>query len=46
MSQSRKSKRPAPDAYDQLWSLLPVYIAFFVTLVLVAATNGGHSAER
>lgn len=35
MPKSRKS-RPAPDAYDHLWMLLPVFVAFFATLVLIA----------
>lgn len=36
MSPIRQSKRPAPDAYDYLWALLPVVVAFFATIVLVA----------
>ena len=36
MPQIRKSKRPAADAYDHLWPLLPVVVAFIATIVLVA----------
>lgn len=36
MSPIRQSKRPAPDAYDYLLALLPVFVAFFATIVLVA----------
>ena len=36
MPQIRKPGRPAPDAYDHLWPLLPVYVAFIATIVLFA----------
>lgn len=36
MPQMRKSKHPAPDAYDHLWLLLPVFVAFIATIVLIA----------
>lgn len=36
MSTNRQSKRPAADAYDDLWLLLPVFVAFIATIVLVA----------
>ena len=36
MPHLQKSKRPAPDAYDHLWMLLPVFVAFIATIVLVA----------
>jgi hypothetical protein len=39
MPQSRKPKRPGPKAYDHLWTLLPVFVAFIATIVLVAAPN-------
>ena len=39
MSESRNAKRPAPDAYDHLWSLLPVFVAFFAMLVYIAADD-------
>jgi len=34
--QTRNPKRPGPDAYDHLWLLLPVFLAFVATIVLVA----------
>jgi hypothetical protein len=34
---SAHSKRPAPDAYCNLWMLLTVFVAFLATIVLVAA---------
>ena len=37
MSANRQSKRPGPDAYDHLWSLLPVFAAFFALIVFAAA---------
>lgn len=36
MSESHNRKRPAPDAYDHLWALLPVFVAFVALLVLIA----------
>jgi hypothetical protein len=39
MSSPAKSKRLAPDAYDHLWSLLPVFIAFFAVLVFAATAD-------
>ena len=36
MPQIRNPKRPAPDAYHHLWLLLPVFVAFIATIVLVA----------
>lgn len=36
MPQIRKPRRPAPDAYDHLWLLLPVFIAFIATIILIA----------
>ena len=37
MSTTPHSNRPAPDAYDHLWDLMPVFVAFVVVLVLVVA---------
>jgi hypothetical protein len=47
MSESRNAKRPAPDAYDHLWSLLPVFVAFIASLVFFAADDRPlpHGAE-
>ena len=39
MSANRQSKRPGPDSYDHLWSLLPVFAAFFAVIVFAAATD-------
>ena len=39
MSANRQSKRPGPDAYDHLWSLLPVFAAFFAIIVFAAAAD-------
>ena len=36
MSEFHNRQRPAPDAYDHLWTLLPVFVAFFALLVLIA----------
>jgi hypothetical protein len=36
MSPDPRSKRPAPDAYGHLWSLLPVFAVFFAVIVFVA----------
>ena len=46
MSVSFKRKRPAPDAYDHLWSLLPVFLAFLAVIVFAAAADDRpiHSA--
>jgi hypothetical protein len=30
-------KRPAPDAYDHLWTLLPVFIAFCAVILFVTS---------
>lgn len=38
---SPKSERPAPDAYDHLWSLLPVFIAFLAVIVFIAVADLG-----
>lgn len=37
MTPTFKPKRPAPDAYDHLWPLLPVFVAFFAVIVLAAS---------
>ena len=39
MPQMRKSKHPAPDTYDHLWSLLPVFVAFFAAIVFAGAAD-------
>jgi hypothetical protein len=39
MSLNHKPKRPAPDAYDHLWSLLPLFIAFLAMVMLAAALD-------
>jgi hypothetical protein len=39
MSTNRQSKRPGPDSYDHLWSLLPVFAAFFAIIVFAAAVD-------
>ena len=39
MSEFHHGKRPAPDAYDHLWTLLPVFVSFFAALVYIAATD-------
>lgn len=39
MSLARKSKRPAPDAYDHLWTLLPVFVAFLAAVVFAALAD-------
>jgi len=36
MSPIRQSKRPAPDAYDHLWMLLPVFVASIAAIALFA----------
>jgi hypothetical protein len=33
------SKRPGPGAYDHLWSLLPVFLAFLTVIVFAAVTD-------
>ncbi len=33
------SKRPGPGAYDHLWSLLPVFLAFLTVIVFAAAAD-------
>ncbi len=52
MPRKPKSKRPAPNAYDHLWPLLPVFIAFVAVLVFIAITDlgptpttAGHAAR-
>lgn len=50
MSANPKSKRPGPNSYDHLWSLLPVFTAFFAVIVFLAATDdrpaqGGFGTE-
>jgi hypothetical protein len=46
MSPSSNRKRPAPGAYDHLWRLLPVFLAFVAVIVFVAAVDDRpvHSA--
>jgi hypothetical protein len=39
MSANRQSKRPGPDSYDHLWSLLPVFATFFAIIVFAAAID-------
>lgn len=41
MPPKSRSKRPAPDAYDHLWSLLPVFIVFVAVIVFFAAVGEG-----
>lgn len=41
MSPKPRSKRPAPDAYDHLWSLLPVFAVFLAVIVFFAAVGEG-----
>jgi hypothetical protein len=42
MPRKPKSKlRPAPNAYDHLWPLLPVFIAFVAVIVVIAVTDLG-----
>lgn len=41
MSPQPRSKRPAPDAYDHLWALLPVFAAFVAVLVFFATLDDG-----
>lgn len=41
MSPIPKSRRPAPDAYDHLWLLLPIFAAFFAMIVFAAAADVG-----
>lgn len=36
MSEFHNRKRPAPDAYDHLRALLPVFVAFLALLVLIS----------
>jgi len=31
-----QAKRPAPEAYDHLWSLLPVFVFFVVVIAFLA----------
>ena len=35
-------RRPAPDAYDHLWLLLPVFVAFAAVIVFIAAPLSGY----
>lgn len=46
MSSPAKSKRLPPDAYDHLWSLLPVFVAFFAALVFAATADDSPSPRR
>ncbi len=46
MSLPTKSKRLPPDAYDHLWSLLPVFVAFFAALVFAATADDHPSPSR
>ena len=39
MRSKAKSKRPAPDSYDHLWSLLPVFLVFCAVVVFAATAN-------
>jgi hypothetical protein len=40
MPHPHKSKqRPPPHAYDHLWPLLPVFIAFVAVIVVIAVTD-------
>jgi hypothetical protein len=39
MSPIPPSRRPAPDAYDHLWPLLPVFAVFFAMIVFAAAAD-------
>ena len=39
MSPIPSSRRPAPDAYDHLWPLLPVFAVFFAMIVFAVATD-------
>ncbi len=41
MPSKPKTKRPSPDAYDHLWPLLPVFIAFAAAIVVIAVTDLG-----
>jgi hypothetical protein len=36
MNSIRASRRPSPDAYDYLWSLLPLHITFFCLFCMFA----------
>jgi hypothetical protein len=36
---SSNHKRPAADAYDHLWSLLPVFIVFIAVVMFAAAVD-------
>jgi hypothetical protein len=52
MPRKPNSKRPGPNAYDHLWPLLPVFIAFVAALVFIALTDpapapttAGHAAR-
>ena len=41
MSPKPARKRTAFDAYDHLWPLLPVYIAFVAVMVFIGLTDLG-----
>ena len=42
MPRNPKSKqRPAPNAYDHLWPLLPVFIAFVAVMVFIGLNDLG-----
>jgi len=38
MDSARTSRHPSPDAYDHLWSLLPVYITFYSLFCIFAGS--------
>ncbi len=37
---TRSSRRPSPDAYDHLWSLLPLFVTFYVLFCAFAGSLG------
>ena len=41
MPSKPESKRPAPNAYDHLWSLLPVFIAFVAVIAVIVVADLG-----
>jgi hypothetical protein len=38
MTPTRSSRRPFPEAYDHLWRLLPVFLAFLAMLFIIAGS--------
>jgi hypothetical protein len=42
MSLKPPFRRSAADAYDHLWLLLPVFVAFLAVVVFVAAPLSGY----